>query len=480
MIHQFQTASRLASGSRSKWVMGRFGFAVSLLVIEAAMIVAIALATGIGYHLAAYGDAGEITNFAAVGVSTSLLFTLPVLLRDDYKFQDFLEGKRAPARAFMLWNYTFLCLAFIGLLTKTTGVFSRGWLVAFYIVGLVAVIALDELVSRVLATAIAKGRVASRRLMLVGAEDEIKRIAVAVESPRAGFRVVASASLPEPGFDSDSFRVALADAIDKARALGVEDVVILTDWSRGNLIQHLVDAFSVLPVAIHLGASGVIGRFSDARVARFGQASALSLTAPPLGQLQSVTKRIFDLAAASVAVVLLAPLLLAIGVLIKCDSPGPVFFRQRRRGYNLREFKIWKFRTMTTMDDGAVVVQATAGDARVTRAGAVLRRLNLDELPQLFNVVAGEMSLVGPRPHAVAHDELFETRIAKYSRRLNVRPGITGWAQVNGLRGPTETDAAMQARVEYDLYYIDNWSITLDLYILAATVLSRKAFRNAV
>ena len=135
---------------------------------------------------------------------------------------------------------------------------------------------------------------------------------------------------------------------------------------------------------------------------------------------------------------------------------------------------------MNTLDDGDVVKQAIADDVRVTWIGRLLRRSNFDELPQLFNVVTGEMSLVGPRPHAVAHDKIFETRIAKYRRRLNVRPGITGWAQVNGLRGPTETEAAMRDRVKYDLYYIDNWSLTLDLYVMAATVLSRRAFENAV
>jgi Undecaprenyl-phosphate glucose phosphotransferase len=480
MIEQSQTARGLATGFTRKWVLGQFGFSVTLMAVEAISIVTVALLTGVGYHLVVYSDVGDVSSYGYVGALTALMFALPVIFRDEYKFQDFLEGKRAPSRTFMMWNYTFLCLAVVGFLTKTTGVFSRGWLIGFYALGLVAVMSLDAAVARILAAAIANGRVASRRLMLIGAEDEIKRMSEAVEGPRAGFRIVASASLPaSDAADPEKIKSVLAEAIDKARALGVEDVVILTDWSRGELIQDLVESFTVLPVAIHLGASSVIGRFNDARVARFGHATALSLTAPPLGPLQVATKRIFDLVAASVAVILFAPVFLAIAAWIKWDSPGPVFFRQRRRGYNLQEFRIWKFRTMTTMDDGDVVKQATVGDARITRVGHVLRRLNLDELPQLFNVVTGEMSLVGPRPHAVAHDRLFETRIAKYRRRLNVYPGITGWAQVNGLRGPTETDGAMRARVEHDLYYIDNWSITFDIYVLLATVFSRKAFRNA-
>ncbi len=173
------------------------------------------------------------------------------------------------------------------------------------------------------------------------------------------------------------------------------------------------------------------------------------------------------------------PLLAAVAILIKLDSKGPVFFCQRRRGYNLEEFGIWKFRTMTTLDDGDTIAQARQGDARITRIGTYLRKSSIDELPQLINVLWGEMSLVGPRPHAVAHDRFFEKRIAMYPRRLNVKPGITGWAQVNGYRGVTDTDACMARRVEHDLYYIDNWSLLFDIYIILLTIFSRKALRNA-
>jgi exopolysaccharide biosynthesis polyprenyl glycosylphosphotransferase len=245
------------------------------------------------------------------------------------------------------------------------------------------------------------------------------------------------------------------------------------------LIQQIVAALAATPVAVHLGASSLIGRFPDVRVSRLNALTALSLTGPPLSPLQAAAKRTFDLVAASLGLFLLSPLFLAIAIAIKTTSPGPVFFRQRRLGYYGQEFRVWKFRTMTTLDDGPYIQQATANDSRVTVVGRYLRRFNLDELPQLINVVRGDMSLVGPRPHAVAHDRLYETRIVGYARRQNVKPGITGWAQVNGLRGCTETDEEMQARVEYDLYYIDNWSISFDLYIIALTVVSPKAFCNA-
>jgi exopolysaccharide biosynthesis polyprenyl glycosylphosphotransferase len=168
-----------------------------------------------------------------------------------------------------------------------------------------------------------------------------------------------------------------------------------------------------------------------------------------------------------------------IALAIKLDSRGPVLFRQQRHGFNQKPFGILKFRSMTTLDNGDVIVQARQGDARVTRVGRVLRRTSLDELPQLINVLKGDMSLVGPRPHALAHDREYEQKIALYAHRHNVKPGITGWAQVHGYRGETDTDGKMQKRVEYDLYYVDNWSIFLDLQILFLTAFSRKTFTNA-
>jgi exopolysaccharide biosynthesis polyprenyl glycosylphosphotransferase len=179
-----------------------------------------------------------------------------------------------------------------------------------------------------------------------------------------------------------------------------------------------------------------------------------------------------------IAIVALSPLMLAIAILIKLDSRGPVLFRQRRYGYNQAEFRIIKFRTMSVMEDGHFVPQAMRDDPRVTRVGRWLRRWSLDELPQLFNVLKGDMSLVGPRPHAIAHNLEYGPQINFYARRNNVKPGITGWAQVHGYRG--ETDAyLMRKRVEHDLYYIENWSLTLDILILIRTVLSPRSYRNA-
>jgi putative colanic acid biosysnthesis UDP-glucose lipid carrier transferase len=182
-------------------------------------------------------------------------------------------------------------------------------------------------------------------------------------------------------------------------------------------------------------------------------------------------KRIIDIALSATALLALLPLFAIVALLVRLDSKGPALFRQQRIGRHGRPFRIVKFRTMHVLEDGASVIQAGESDPRVTRMGRLLRASGLDELPQLFNVLRGEMSLVGPRPHAVAHDEYYGARIANYAYRRRVRPGITGWAQVNGARGATPSLADMQARIDLDAWYVDNAGLGLDLFILARTPL---------
>ena len=181
-------------------------------------------------------------------------------------------------------------------------------------------------------------------------------------------------------------------------------------------------------------------------------------------------KKIEDLVLGSLILLLTLPLMAVIAIVIKLSSPGPVLFKQRRHGLNGEVIKIFKFRTMTSLEDGDVIVQATQQDTRITKIGKFLRRHSLDELPQFFNVLEGTMSIVGPRPHALAHNEHYRQLISGYMQRHKVKPGITGWAQAHGLRGETETVDKMQKRVEYDLYYINHWSIGLDLKIILLTI----------
>jgi Undecaprenyl-phosphate glucose phosphotransferase len=465
--------------SGSRMALSSPAFAAIAFIAELATIVAVAVLTGLAYHWIFYGTSGRIDSYLAIGSLAALVYGGVFLIRDEYSVESILEGNRGNSRLFVVWNMAFVALAVIGFLSKSTAVFSRGWLLTFYVAGFATVIALNAALHRVLDLFILHGIVRRRRMMIVGTEDDIQRLARDISDGGGSVYISSRIVIPSMHQHDEVSTEIIESAVANARQIGIEDVVISNALSSPEFLERCVAAFSVLPVAIHIGAGGLIDRFKDARIARFGRAATLSLTRQPLGPLEALSKRLFDIALASLALVLLAPVLLVVAALIKLDSKGPVFFRQRRRGYNLEEFAIWKFRTMTTLDDGDVVKQATVNDARVTRIGRILRKTSIDELPQLFNVISGEMSLVGPRPHAVAHDRFFEKRIAHYPRCLNVKPGITGWAQVNGLRGATETDEAMRQRVEHDLYYIDNWSVALDIYIILLTVFSRRSLRNA-
>jgi exopolysaccharide biosynthesis polyprenyl glycosylphosphotransferase len=190
------------------------------------------------------------------------------------------------------------------------------------------------------------------------------------------------------------------------------------------------------------------------------------------------TKFFLDILIASIILLFLSPLLALIVLLIRIDSPGPIMFRQTRTGLQGKKFQIYKFRTMTVQENGDVISQATRDDARLTRIGRLLRKMSIDELPQLLNVLKGEMSLVGPRPHALAHDEYYGQRIPDYGKRFIVRPGITGWAQVNGARGPTPRLADMERRIELDIWYIQNASLFLDAQILLRTIANELTCRT--
>jgi putative colanic acid biosynthesis UDP-glucose lipid carrier transferase len=186
---------------------------------------------------------------------------------------------------------------------------------------------------------------------------------------------------------------------------------------------------------------------------------------------RAALKRLSDVVLATLALLLLWPLMLGLAVAVRWDSPGPALFKQRRLGCNGQVIEVWKYRTMTVMEDGERIEQARQGDARITRLGRLLRRTSLDELPQFINVLQGRMSVVGPRPHALAHNEHYRRLVTGYMVRHKVRPGITGWAQVNGLRGETDTVDKMRRRIEHDLYYLQNWSLLLDVQVVLRTVM---------
>jgi len=447
-------------------------------------VLAVAALTGAIYLLFAYHDLDQLKYCLAGGSVVALLFVLTFAFRGAYSVKQLVDDESQAQNIALIWNYAFFGLLITGLLTKSTVVYSRGWLILFYAIGLPALHVARVLVKRAAQWGLASGIVAPRSLLLVGTADSIARFRNHLGSNDTGLRVMMVALLPEhAGLDDAAFagqiRAILEHTGARARDLGVDAVYILAAMNDGITIDCCLDVFAALPVSIHIAPAEFTDRFANLRIERAGGLITLGLSDPPLTPLDRLAKRMLDLCIAIPAFLVLAPVLTVVWALVRFDSKGPGFFVQRRHGYNQRAFKILKFRTMTTQDDGADIPQATHNDPRITRIGKVLRRWNIDELPQLLNVIKGDMSIVGPRPHAVAHDLEFEQKIRRYTRRLNMKPGITGWAQVNGLRGETDTSDKMRRRIAYDLYYIDHWSLRLDFYIIALTLLSPKSYRNA-
>jgi putative colanic acid biosynthesis UDP-glucose lipid carrier transferase len=262
----------------------------------------------------------------------------------------------------------------------------------------------------------------------------------------------------------------LADLPDYVRQHRVQLIYLSLPMSSSPRILQVLDGLKDTTASIYFVPDLFITDLIQARSDRVCGVTVISVCDTPFRGWTGVLKRGSDLLLAGLILLLISPLLLLIALLVSLDSPGPVIFRQRRYGLDGQEIAVYKFRSMTVTEDGPQIDQARPSDPRVTRLGAFLRRTSLDELPQFVNVLQGRMSIVGPRPHAVAHNELYRKLIKGYMVRHKVRPGITGWAQVNGQRGQTETLDQMQARIDLDLDYLRHWSLLLDLRIIARTV----------
>lgn len=262
----------------------------------------------------------------------------------------------------------------------------------------------------------------------------------------------------------------LKEAAPYIRSHAVKEVYITLPLGSQPRIIELLESIQGTTASVYFvpdvfGIGIIQGRLQD-----INGVPVVGICETPFTGTNELVKRISDIVLASIILLLISPLLLVLALGVRLSSPGPVIFKQRRNGLDGSEIVVYKFRTMRTMDNGPVVAQATRNDPRITPFGAFLRRTSLDELPQFFNVLQGHMSIVGPRPHAIAHNELYRQLIKAYMVRHKVKPGITGWAQVNGLRGETETVEKMKARVGYDLEYLRNWSLLLDLQIIMRTV----------
>ncbi|KQQ48446.1 exopolysaccharide biosynthesis polyprenyl glycosylphosphotransferase [Methylobacterium sp. Leaf125] len=464
----------------------RVGLSAATAIADILVIFSVAAGIDLAYRTAFAGSepfAGHSGSFELAAL-VALFVLLTNLVREDYNIETLLTRRPHLRRATTVWIGAWAIVLLIGFATKTTHEYSRLVSLGMFAGGLPAMLLARATMLRLVRSAATPTSGNTNRIHLVGYEEDIARFEAHNDPEALGLRVIGTSYLRrlDPTGDAAARQAQMSEDLDLAvsvvRFLRPDDVFILLPWSDASDIERCIDAFLRVPAALHLRPGAVMDRFPDLTLARVGRLSGINIGRRPLQAGELFLKRSLDLTLALVALVLLSPLFLVVAALIKLDSPGPVFFRQRRYGFNQQPFGVFKFRSMKAEQE-AVFKQATRNDSRITPIGRVLRRSNIDELPQLINVVLGEMSLVGPRPHALAHDRSFENRIALYARRHNVMPGITGWAQVNGLRGETLTDLDMERRVQHDLHYIDNWSIWFDLRIMLMTVVSPRAYKNA-
>jgi Undecaprenyl-phosphate glucose phosphotransferase len=458
-----------------------------MLAIEFLIVAASTCFASVLYHYVSFGALPpSLKEYVSAGLFIAASFTFVSL-----GFHHFSMAQRQQLHL-LLWSgigavalsfAIFLCAIF---LLKVSEDYSRGAFI-FQTIGVSIAICISRPITSLwLRSAFASGSIEARRAILIGNTEYYSKIGDELKS--GGIRVVDSFPFPSnyetgnaPG---DNQAVALNENIRKLIALCrtklPDDVVILARQKELSQASDLAHYLSELPCDIHVAPIDDVRFLARSQITDLGRARTLRVSPRPLSFADLAIKRTFDIVVATLALIALSPLLLITALAIKLDSRGDIFFRQLRHGYNNRVIWVFKFRSMKVAeDDDRTFIPTTENDGRVTIMGRMLRRTNIDELPQLFNVLYGDMSIVGPRPHATIHNEVFEGRILPFARRHNVKPGITGWAQVNGCRGPADTLEMMQRRVDYDLYYIDNWSFFLDLKIMLMTLFSRKAYMNA-
>jgi undecaprenyl-phosphate galactose phosphotransferase/putative colanic acid biosynthesis UDP-glucose lipid carrier transferase len=452
---------------------GNIGFLVAAL--DFAVIFLSSVAAGIAYHYFALGSQADITALVGIGANSGLLFILITASRGYYRARALLSATNQARAVISTWVCVLLITTALLFLMKVGSSYSRASTLAFGLLGLPLLLGVRALARQGLSKLIVAGTLSGSQCILIGEHEELHELSTLDLLQRFGVREVKRFEFPLVADDNDDADIVDA-AIAATRMMNAEQILLALSWldtRRRDLSVRMLHA-QPLPVLL-LPDRSVRQVFSQAGA----ESPSIELQRAPLTKLERAAKRALDLASAGAGLVALLPLLALVSLMIKLDSPGPVIFRQTRRGFNGREFMIWKFRTMTSIENGRAICQAKRNDERVTRIGRLLRATSIDELPQLVNVLRGEMSLVGPRPHALAHDDEYGKSIGKYAFRHHVKPGITGWAQVNGFRGGTPELDLMKGRIDLDLWYIDNWSFWLDLWIIARTCFEVARGRNA-
>ena len=434
--------------------------------------------------------ASKIDSAVFLSITLTAAFVWPILLETFglYRLDRLIMPAKGMVKMLVAWAMLFAIMIFGLFLFKEAESVSRVWLITWATAGFAFFLTYRFFTAALLRRFNQNGQF-NRNAVIVGGGDAAARVIANLQSHEdAGISLIGY-------FDDRDDNRSLAEAhgvyklgsiddlIDFSRSTRVDCIIMTLPVTAEDRLLQILNRLWVLPVDIRLSAYGQKLRYRPRAYSYIGTLPCLDMFDRPLGEWGPLLKATMDIVLASLAIVLFSPVLAAVAIAVKLDSKGPIIFKQKRFGFNNELIEIYKFRSMhTDMTDKDASKLVSKGDSRVTRVGRFIRRTTLDELPQFFNVLKGDLSLVGPRPHATkakAADSLYEHVVDGYFARHKVKPGITGWAQINGWRGETDTEEKIERRVEHDLYYIENWSLTFDLYILARTPLALLNTENA-
>ena len=447
-------------------------------LVDFASVVAAAAIAFLLYIVGVYGAPKQPDRYALTAVFGAMLFVFVFRWLGGYSFRRLSQLRWQITRVVVTWFGVVSVLVVLAFFTKVSTVYSRGWVLSWTTVTLGLLLAERGLLAGAIRRWSKQGQL-TRNLVIVGAGEVGQRLI-------AKLRAIQGESLTIIGvFDDRMTRIpptvsgyavlgTTDDLLLFARRVQIDEIIVALPLAANERFKVLIDKLRSLPVDLRLSVEPLAHALPVRGLSYTGDVPVLDIVERPLKHWSAIIKWLEDKTLAGSLLVLLAPVMAVLAILIKLDSRGPVFFRQERFGFNNQVIKVLKFRTMyLDRSDPSGAERTVRNDPRVTRVGRLLRSLSLDELPQLINVLTGEMSLVGPRAHAVAMrtgGRLYHDAVAEYAQRHRVKPGITGWAQVNGLRGEIDSDAKARQRVAYDLKYIDDWSLWLDLKIILMSV----------
>lgn len=431
---------------------------------------------------------GDTPVYGRTMLAGALIFALVSEIMGSYDVDCHFSLRKSWERVLGSWMVTGLFLLTIGFMLKVSEEFSRGWAITWFVTAAVMLAGTRAAMTMWIRHLKGQG-VFNSRVAIYGASAQGQKLAQYIrgnskltislvgffDDRRDGRVPVLVDDLPVFGTTDDLVAMIRDDLIDQ--------VIVALPWSAEARIRQVVQKLALTPVRIRLAPDLANFAFAHRPLVLLGDMPVITLFERPISGTDALVKRAEDLVLTICILLFVWPVMLLAALAVKLDSPGPIFFRQPREGFNNQRFNVLKFRSMThdeCQTDG--IEQATRGDRRVTRVGRFIRATSIDELPQLFNVLKGDMSLVGPRPHAPstkAAGRPFHEVVQTYAARHKVKPGITGWAQACGWRGETDTEEKLVKRLEHDLYYIENWSVTFDLYILVRTAFAVIFPKNA-